>query len=594
MVVFFVFFSPENAQAMLLKKDLETLATEAQVIMNGKVTTLQSVWKDKKIYTYVTVSVQDFFKGDGGKEVVIKVPGGTVGEITCCVSDMPAFKKGEEIFAFLRGKGEYYEIVGAQQGKYTVQKDKVMGLDVTVNNILNYKGSFIDDLVVEKYNGPVPEITDVSPNSGPAVAKDLNTYEASEDSTEVTISGSNFGSSQGIVEFWAGQGDSEFTYATIKSWSENQIDCLVPGGASSYNDPFGAGNVYVITDEDIESDPALFRVTYSCMGGKLPGNKLIYEVNAGTADCGGEENAVQKAADAWNNAGANFQFEYGGPTDKTSIGLDGENSVIWIDKGETDWLARCWTYWYSSDPTIAVEADIEFSDYYNWSTAANCSLEQNDVQNIATHELGHALGGLADLYGTADSEKTMYGFSSNGETKKRTLEPDDIEGINYLYGLAAPAGALEGVVRLEKVNSTDPEPDSPLADHSGTEVSVFLQGSQVKSSLSEKDGFYLVDGLAAGTYDVHYCRPGWSKVERKDISLAVGETKELSSLTLVVGDMNQDNQINILDLLWMAAGIGLSPENPEWPEHQVADVNKDYTINILDLLRVAKNIGKRP
>ncbi len=57
-----------------------------------------------------------------------------------------------------------------------------------------------------------------------------------------------------------------------------------------------------------------------------------------------------------------------------------------------------------------------------------------DVQNIATHELGHGFG-LADLYKEAQSEQTMYGYGSIGETEKRTLESGDIAGIQVLYGV---------------------------------------------------------------------------------------------------------------------------------------------------------------
>jgi len=56
-----------------------------------------------------------------------------------------------------------------------------------------------------------------------------------------------------------------------------------------------------------------------------------------------------------------------------------------------------------------------------------------DLQNIATHELGHGVG-LGDLYITACSEETMYGYSNYGETKKRTLNAGDIMGIQKLYG----------------------------------------------------------------------------------------------------------------------------------------------------------------
>jgi len=56
-----------------------------------------------------------------------------------------------------------------------------------------------------------------------------------------------------------------------------------------------------------------------------------------------------------------------------------------------------------------------------------------DVQNIAAHEFGHNLN-LGDLYDAGSREFTMYGYSSAGETKKRTLEGDDKSGIRFIYG----------------------------------------------------------------------------------------------------------------------------------------------------------------
>lgn len=53
-----------------------------------------------------------------------------------------------------------------------------------------------------------------------------------------------------------------------------------------------------------------------------------------------------------------------------------------------------------------------------------------DYQSVLTHELGHALG----LDGSSDREATMYESGRPGETKLRTLEADDIDGIQALYG----------------------------------------------------------------------------------------------------------------------------------------------------------------
>lgn len=77
-----------------------------------------------------------------------------------------------------------------------------------------------------------------------------------------------------------------------------------------------------------------------------------------------------------------------------------------------------------------VEWDMVFDDIkFDWSTSG--APGKMDFDNIVTHELGHAVG-LADLYNTC-TEETMYGYATEGETKKQTLNPGDIQGMNALY-----------------------------------------------------------------------------------------------------------------------------------------------------------------
>jgi len=52
-----------------------------------------------------------------------------------------------------------------------------------------------------------------------------------------------------------------------------------------------------------------------------------------------------------------------------------------------------------------------------------------DVQNTATHEIGHGIG----LGHTPDSTATMYAFAPEGETAKRSLHADDLKGICEIY-----------------------------------------------------------------------------------------------------------------------------------------------------------------
>jgi hypothetical protein len=69
---------------------------------------------------------------------------------------------------------------------------------------------------------------------------------------------------------------------------------------------------------------------------------------------------------------------------------------------------------------------------FDWSVDAQGDNTRMDFPNISVHELGHAFG-MADLYTAECSEETMFGYGTEGETKKRSLNAGDIIGINGLY-----------------------------------------------------------------------------------------------------------------------------------------------------------------
>ena len=267
---------------------------------------------------------------------------------------------------------------------------------------------------------------------------------AASDSTQVNITGTGFGSTEGKVKFWY-KGADQYD-ATIKSWNDTKIVANVPGRISSYTKPDGTGNVQVINSGGITSDNyGNFDVTYSYAGGKWSGNKTTYMINANTADTIDESAAIQAAANTWNEVGTNFELVYGGTTSKTDIALDGENSIMWVNY-DTGSLATTTTWWYNTDNKTIVEIDLVFNDLINWGT--DKSLVKMDIQSVTTHEFGHWLE-LLDLYGNVDSNKTMYGYLSDGLIK-RELNINDISGMKYVYGSVlldkiAPITTLIGV-----------------------------------------------------------------------------------------------------------------------------------------------------
>jgi parallel beta-helix repeat protein len=58
----------------------------------------------------------------------------------------------------------------------------------------------------------------------------------------------------------------------------------------------------------------------------------------------------------------------------------------------------------------------------------------------------------------------------------------------------------------------------------------------------------------------------------------------------VLGDLNQDGIVNILDAIQAASAFGSYPGHPKWNEQ--ADLNKDSIVNILDVIILANNFGK--
>ena len=141
--------------------------------------------------------------------------------------------------------------------------------------------------------------------------------------------------------------------------------------------------------------------------------------------------AVQQSFNTWQGVGnATISFQYAGTTGTREPAFDGENNIIMGNKiTGNDVVGQSYIY-YTVDTGEILDVDIVLNSGYAWSTDG--SPGKMDVQNTATHEIGH-LCGLDDLYANEDREKTMYGYIDYGETKKRTLDPDDMAGLAAIY-----------------------------------------------------------------------------------------------------------------------------------------------------------------
>ena len=182
---------------------------------------------------------------------------------------------------------------------------------------------------------------------------------------------------------------------------------------------------------------------YKLLGAKWQETPVSYVINPTNPDGLSREfitEAIFLSAEEWDANTTTELFydtytvDYSASWD--TVTPDYQNELVFGDYDQDGVIAVCivWGYFRgASGKGQIVEFDIMFDTDFAWGDADVLGNMVVDLQNIATHELGHGVG-LADLYNDVASEETMYGYSGYGETKKRTLYLGDVVGIQELYG----------------------------------------------------------------------------------------------------------------------------------------------------------------
>jgi hypothetical protein len=117
---------PSVGTSAMIKRSLEQLSQETDLILLGTVTKQVSAWNDQHtaIHTDVTVAVEEAMKGSPGTEVTFRVAGGIVGDIGMRTSNSPVFQEREQVIVFLNTAVVPARVVS--QGKYTVQNGTIL------------------------------------------------------------------------------------------------------------------------------------------------------------------------------------------------------------------------------------------------------------------------------------------------------------------------------------------------------------------------------------------------------------------------------------------------------------------------------------
>ena len=111
----------------------EGLVDSATEIFVGTVVNRECRWVatpwGRVIFTFVTFRIEESLKGGLRGQTTLQFRGGTVGEVTISVADMPEFQVGNRDLIFVGDRTAVSPLVGFMHGRFRIRHDAKSGVD---------------------------------------------------------------------------------------------------------------------------------------------------------------------------------------------------------------------------------------------------------------------------------------------------------------------------------------------------------------------------------------------------------------------------------------------------------------------------------
>ena len=229
----------------------------------------------------------------------------------------------------------------------------------------------------------------------------------------------------------------------------------------------------------------------------------------------------------------------------------------------------------------------------SWSTAVGINSSGEIVGYAATAGgTGHAFiytgGVMSDLNTLLDSSGSGYSlFSASAISDNGMIAANAYDGDGRTHAiLLTPNAGVAGTVELQDYSG----------DITRVPIEIELRAPGTTTVVQsawvwlDASGNFTMPTSISGTYDVAAKASHWLRRRLSNVTLTGTSFTGGTNFSLINGDVNGDNTINLADFTIISADWRSTPGSPHWNVN--ADLNGDGIINLGDLLVLTKNWRK--